>query len=120
MKKTKHMPICLFSEQVELNGTLKAKGNVHLSGEFQGIIETDGSVHIGEKTVAKADIKAESVSVRGKVEGMIEAKKAITIQESGSFTGTTKAETLLVDKTAYFSGKSILLSEEEDKGEPTT
>ncbi|MBC7263691.1 MAG: polymer-forming cytoskeletal protein [Chloroflexi bacterium] len=96
------------------NGRLKAKGNVRVDGFFEGAIETDGNVIIGETAKVLADISAHGVQVWGAVKGNIDAVGRLEIMSTGRVWGDIKVTSLLIDEGGLFRGKSVMEGEEAE------
>lgn len=58
-----------------LKGDLRSQGNVRLDGTFEGTLEIDGNVLVGEAAKITADINAKNVSIAGAVRGDVSGKK---------------------------------------------
>lgn len=96
------------------NGRLKAKGNVRVDGFFEGAIETDGNVIIGETAKVLADISAHAVQVWGAVKGNIDAVGRLEIMSTGRVWGDIKVTSLLIDEGGLFRGKSVMEGEDAE------
>ena len=89
----------------EFKGTLKDRGSVRVDGRFEGEIETEGSVIVGEEAEVKANIKAKSVIIGGKVIGDIDCEGKVEISSTGSLEGKVKASDLTIAEGAFFNGE---------------
>lgn len=100
----------VIGKETFFKGSIKAKGLIRIDGEMDGEIETQGDVVIGEGGKVKVDLKARHVAIAGKYEGNLEAEGKLEIKKSGIVVGTVKANGLLIDDGALFSG-SIEMSQ---------
>ncbi len=106
----------------EFKGILKDKESIRIDGRFEGEIETEGSVIIGEDAVVQANIKANVVSIAGKVTGDINCEGRVEIFSTGSLEGRVKASDLTIAEGAFFNGEcrmnpsvqKLVVKEEED------
>jgi len=106
LKKRKEEKInSIIGPGTEFKGTLKDRGSIRIDGKFEGEIETEGSVIVGEDAVVKANIKANSVSIAGKVTGDIDCEGKVEISSAGSLEGKVKASDLTIAEGAFFNGE---------------
>ena len=73
-------------------------------GKFQGTIETDGRLIIGETAEVRADITSGSVVVGGILRGNIQAEKNVEIKSKGNIRGDIKTPDLQIASGAKFTG----------------
>ena len=52
-----------------LKGELRNQGNIRLDGIFEGTLEIEGNILIGETAKITADINARNISIAGAVRG---------------------------------------------------
>nr|WP_237750937.1 polymer-forming cytoskeletal protein [Gallaecimonas xiamenensis] len=88
-----------------LSGELELACNLHLDGHIQGIVRADQAVRIGRDGQVSGEIKAESLTVAGKIDGTIQAK-LVEIVEGGLIEGTVYCEELIIGKGGRFFGES--------------
>jgi len=88
-----------------LKGTLKDRGSIRLDGHFEGTVEADGTVFIGEGAMVEADIKARAVVIGGKVVGDIDSQGRVELYASGSLEGKVVASDLTIAEGACFNGE---------------
>src|ERR1700733_2713924 len=70
----------VLSADVEIKGNLKFTGELSFEGKLDGEIQTDGTLNLGDSAVINGNINAQSVIVRGKVTGNINAKEKVEIK----------------------------------------
>ncbi len=97
----------IIGPKTHFKGHLKAEGNLRVDGYFEGSMETNGNVVVGESAKVAADIKANNVQVWGSVQGNVEAAGRLEILPSGSVWGDVKVKSLLIDEGGSFHGKSV-------------
>ena len=61
----------VLNSDVEIKGNLKFTGELTFDGKLDGEIHTDGVLNLGDGAVINGNINAQSVVVRGKVNGNI-------------------------------------------------
>lgn len=78
--------------------------NLKINGDFDGNLTTKGNLFIGEKASVKAQIIGESVSISGKVRGVIKADK-VKLASTAEVYGDIESDTISVEEGAVFDGK---------------
>jgi cytoskeletal protein CcmA (bactofilin family) len=104
----------VLGPSASFQGHLKAEGNVRIDGYFEGTIETEGNVVVGESGKVLADITANNVQVWGAVKGAICATGRLEILPSGRVWGDIKVTSLLIDEGGLFRGKSVMAGDEQE------
>jgi len=89
-----------------MQGTMVFKDSVNLriNGEFEGKLDTKGTLTIGENAHVKADINGEDVTVAGKVIGNIVATKRLTLVAPANVSGDIVAPALVIREGAIING----------------
>jgi cytoskeletal protein CcmA (bactofilin family) len=91
---------------VEIKGNLKFTGELTFDGKIDGEIQTDGVLNLGDSATVNGNINAQSVIVRGKVNGNIVAKEKIDIKTKTELFGDIRASKLSVEEGVTFVGKT--------------
>ncbi len=87
-----------------LNGDLKCQGNIRLDGTFQGTLEIDGNVLVGETSKITADINAKNISIAGAVRGNVSGKK-VQLLRTARVWGDITATAISTEEGAFIDGK---------------
>ncbi len=103
--KEKVKTASIIGEGTEFKGTLKDKGSVRIDGSFEGEIRVEGDVVIGKNAYIKANIRAKSINISGKVVGNIDCQERVELFPSGSLEGKVKASDLTIAEGAFFNGE---------------
>jgi len=96
----------VISSEVEILGTVKTSGSIQIEGRIDGEILSEGDVGIGKSGSVKGNIRVNSVTVAGTVQGNIEAKDRIELKSTARLLGDIKAKRLAVEDGVTFVGKS--------------
>ena len=83
--------------------TIISKGSLQLDGEIQGNLHGT-EILVGEKGRVEGTISAQSVVIRGTVNGIIKALR-VALQEGAHVDGEIHHQTLVLDAKAHFEGK---------------
>ncbi|HWE06958.1 MAG TPA: polymer-forming cytoskeletal protein [Rhizomicrobium sp.] len=92
----------IISADLTVNGTLTSAGDVQIDGCVEGDVHSAGLV-IGEKALIRGEIVAEDVTVRGRVNGSIRARKVL-LCSSCHVEGNILHEAFAVEAGAFFEG----------------
>jgi len=95
-----------LTSDVEIKGNLKFSGELEFDGKLDGEIQTDGILTLGDGAVINGNINAQTVVVRGKVNGNINAKEKIEIKTKAELFGDIRAAKLVVEEGVTFVGKT--------------
>ena len=96
----------VLNSDVEIKGNLKFSGELTFEGKLEGEIQTDGVLNLGDSSVITGNINAQSVVVRGKINGNITAKEKIEIKAKTEMFGDIRAAKLAVEEGVTFVGKT--------------
>lgn len=78
--------------------------NLRISGRFEGTLETRGELTVGEKAQVRADIIGETITLAGRVEGKVIAKRFLKIVSPAVVKGEISAPVLQVEPGAFLQG----------------
>ena len=92
----------IFSSDVVIVGNLTSAGDIQFDGKIEGSIES-GSLTIGESAIVKGEVKAENVSVKGRVVGSVYGRR-VQLMSSSHVEGDVLHAALEVESGAYFEG----------------
>lgn len=92
-----------------LLGDLKCQANVRLDGTFEGTLEIDGNVLVGETAKITADIHAKNVAIAGAVRGNVSGKK-VQLLRTGRVWGDITATAIATEEGAFIDGKITMIS----------
>jgi cytoskeletal protein CcmA (bactofilin family) len=95
-----------LGSDVEIKGNLKFSGELTFDGKIDGEIQTDGVLNLGDSATVNGNINAQSVIVRGKVNGNIVAKEKIELKTKTELFGDIRAAKLSVEEGVTFVGKT--------------
>ena len=98
-----------------LKGELHSQANVRIDGSFEGSIDVDGNVLIGETARITADIHAHNITIGGAVRGDVVGQK-IQILRTGRVWGDLNATSIVTEEGAFIDGKVSMGSHPAAKG----
>jgi len=91
-----------------LKGEFRSQANVRLDGTFEGTLEIEGNVLVGETARITADIHAKNVSIAGAVRGNISGNK-IQLLRTGRVWGDISAAAITTEEGAFIDGKITMI-----------
>ena len=92
----------------EFKGEFKINGLLRIDGKFQGTIETDGKVLVGQSGEAVTDIKARLVVIGGSVRGNIFATERVVFLSTGNINGNIITPSLIMEEGVIFEGNCTI------------
>src|SRR5208337_3112458 len=96
----------VLNSDVEIKGNIKFSGELTFDGKLDGEIHTDGTLTLGDGALVNGNISAQSVVVRGKVNGNINAKEKIDIKSRAELFGDIRATKLVIEEGVTYVGKT--------------
>lgn len=91
-----------------LRGDLKSQANVRLDGTFEGNLEIEGNVLVGETGKVRADINAKNVVIAGAVRGNVTGNKVQLLRTSRVW-GDISAAAITTEEGAFIDGKITMI-----------
>ncbi len=98
--------ITIISNGVKVDGTVSSDGSIRLDGIIKGDIICEGNVTIGEQGEVYGKVNGLSITIGGKVEGVINAKEKLMLESKANLKGDVFTKILVVEAGARFDGKS--------------
>jgi cytoskeletal protein CcmA (bactofilin family) len=98
--------ITIISHGVKVEGKVSSNGSIRLDGTIQGDINCQGNVTIGESGEVFGKVNGQSITIGGKVEGIINAKEKLMLEAKANLKGDVFTKILVVEAGARFDGKS--------------
>lgn len=123
LRGRKNLPNQEDEKVVEINaqmqGSLAFKDpiNLKINGEFNGSLETKGTLSIGSTATITANINGENIVIAGRVTGDIVADKMLTLMQTTVLKGNITTPKLNIVEGAIFQGKCTMLEEGEKSNE---
>ncbi len=96
----------VLGPSMKLTGNVVGKGSLRIEGEVDGEIEYEGDIVVGEKAVVRASVRAQTLTIAGKVEGNVSVSGRLEIVSTGKLIGDLEAGTFVVAEGALFRGRS--------------
>lgn len=95
----------IIGSSTRIKGKFWGEENFIIEGNIDGVIENKMNIVIGEAAHLRTDsIKAKNVTVRGKINGFVEAEEKIEIMPSGEIIGDIRSKVVSIVSGARFVG----------------
>ena len=97
--------INMIAEGTEVEGTLRAKDDIRVSGRVKGALHVEGKAIIAPDGVIDGDIFANEADVSGKVHGEIKVKGRLVLKTTAKVEGSISTARLIMEEGAVFEGQ---------------
>lgn len=105
--------LTVIAKGVKIDGDFGGEGDMRIDGEVAGKLTVGGLLTVGQEASVKAEVKAATASIAGKVEGNINVTDRIELKSSANIKGDLVAASLAIEPGAKLSGH---VSIGEEKG----
>jgi len=103
-----------LENDVSIKGRLSFKGNLYLDCPFEGQIESEGSLIVGEHANILGEVFVENLTLYGRIEGNVHAKNTCTLKARSVLHGDLNCERLSLVEGADFTGFATVVSDRSD------
>lgn len=100
--------INMIGEGTVLEGTLRARGDVRVSGRVVGRLEVAGKVIVAQEGSVEGELDAQSADIAGTIDGHIQTSERVVLKSTARIDGDIKAGRLVVEEGAVFAGQCIM------------
>ena len=87
-----------------VSGKLNFDGAVRVDGQVEGEISAQDTLIVGERAVVTAQINGNTIIIKGKVTGDINARKRVEIRAPGKLYGNIVTPSLVIHEGVIFEG----------------
>lgn len=102
--------VSILSSGVKIEGKLYSEGNVRIDGKLIGDAIVNGNLTLGDGSELSGKVKAQNISVSGKLEGIVTASEKLILESKAVMKGDITAKILVIEEGAKFDGKSVMES----------
>lgn len=95
-----------------VSGKLNFDGTVRVDGQVEGEISAQDTLIVGESAVVTAQISGNTIVIKGKVTGDINARKRVEIRAPGKLYGNIVTPSLVIHEGVLFEGHCSMGSSE--------
>lgn len=98
----------VIANDIKFSGKLVFKDSLKIKGFFEGKIETQGHLIVGQESTVSADIKAGVVSTSGTLNGKVKAAQRVELFNKCVSNCDIITPELVVEKGSVFNGTCIM------------
>lgn len=110
----------IIGSGANFNGTLNSSGIIRIDGNFEGELNIDGNVIVGESGRIKGNIKASKITIAGTVDGNIHCSDTLELMASGKLYGDMEVKGVNIEDGAIFDGKCTMIRPSNEPEEEVT
>ena len=115
LQKNEELPIKAYlGSDALFKGALSFEGTVRIDGKFEGQVDTNDTLVIGETGDMKADVNVGTLVCKGKLNGAVVASKKIEMHPASKITGNIQTPALSIELGAVLEGQ-LNMTERESK-----
>lgn len=107
--------INMIGEGTVLEGTLRAEGDVRISGRVVGKVHVDGKVIIAQEGYVEGELIAASADVAGTVKAEVTIQERLVLKNTAQIDGNIKTGRFVVEEGAVFAGNCEMTNALPDK-----
>ncbi|TDI76270.1 MAG: polymer-forming cytoskeletal protein [Bacteroidetes bacterium] len=97
--------INMIGEGTTVEGTLRAKDDIRISGRIIGSLVVEGKAIIAAGGEVEGDVNAGDADVAGRIKGEISVKGRLLLKSTARVEGTIRTTRLIVEEGAIVEGK---------------
>ncbi|MFN2267411.1 MAG: polymer-forming cytoskeletal protein [Desulfonatronovibrio sp.] len=98
-------------------GRLVFKGTVRIDGEFEGEIESDGTLIVGNEARVKGTINVAQLVLSGNLEGNLIAQAKVVLYKQANINGKITTPVLVVEEGAIVKAEINMTTEDKNTTE---
>jgi cytoskeletal protein CcmA (bactofilin family) len=87
-----------------LEGKLTYEGHVHVDGRAEGELHVSGNIEVASGAKVKALLEASNVTIKGDVEGALNARDKLVLGKNAKLSGDVTARRLQIEDGASLNG----------------
>lgn len=99
----------LLGAGTRYEGKLFFEGRARIDGDFEGEVQSDGLLVVGDEAVVRGEIRVRALIVRGgRVEGDIHATELVELHAPAVVRGDIRTQSLFLDEGVVFDGSCVM------------
>ncbi len=115
-EKSQEMINSVIGQGSVLKGTAEIQGSIRIDGEVEGELAVSEAIVVGKSGVLRADIRAKTVVVGGKILGNVSAGKRIELEAGSHLEGDVTTSCLVIAEGVFFQGNCRMDGESSRSG----
>ena len=115
-QKQEEAPIKAYlGSDATFKGTLSFEGTVRIDGKFEGKVNTNDTLVVGETGEIDADIEAGTIICKGIMRGTIIANNKIEMYPSSKIVGSVQTPAIRIELGAVLDGNCNMTNRDSNK-----
>lgn len=110
----------IIGSGANFNGTLNCSGTIRIDGIFEGELNIDGNIIVGESGRIKGNIRAGKITIAGTVDGDVHCSGTLELMSGGKLYGDMEVKGINIEDGAIFDGKCTMLKQPAEQEEEIT
>ncbi len=98
----------LIAAGTVVEGKLRTPGSIRVDGKVIGEVMATQNISIGNTGDVEGNVSAKSVTIGGKIKGLIIAQEKLVLEAKAVVHGDIRAAKLVIDEGAMFDGKCMM------------
>jgi len=104
-KNPADLPTAVIGPKIRFKGELIGEEDLLIQGQVEGTIDLKNhNLTVGDQGIIKANAKAKTIIIEGKVDGDLHGEERVVIKESSNVSGNITAERVSLEDGAKFRG----------------
>jgi cytoskeletal protein CcmA (bactofilin family) len=95
----------VLAEDIEFEGTIEFSDPLLIKGSAKGEIRSESDLFIAGSATVAADVHARRITVKGSVEGDVDASERVELFSGATIRGNVKTPDLIVQSGSRLSGR---------------
>jgi len=87
------------------HGKLNFQGSVRIDGNFNGEVESKGTLVIGKDASVEGQVRVGQMIVSGHIQGEITASEKVVLHKTANLVGSLKTPVLVIEEGAVLEGE---------------
>ena len=96
-----------------IKGEIVSSSDIRIDGTFDGKVQSNGRVVIGESASVKGDIICENLDLWGEVDGNVYVKDTLSLKQGCTVNGNVHIRRFCVELGSTFNGNCKMITEDE-------
>ena len=96
-----------------IKGEIVSSSDIRIDGTFDGKVQSNGRVVIGESASVKGDIICENLDLWGTVDGNVYVKDTLSLKQGCTVNGNVHIRRFCVELGSTFNGTCKMITEDE-------
>ncbi|MBN2141442.1 MAG: polymer-forming cytoskeletal protein [Desulfovibrionaceae bacterium] len=95
-------------------GKLHFQGAVRIDGNFQGEVESEGTLVVGQEALVEGLVRVGQLILSGKLKGEVSAREKVVLHRTADLHGNLHTPVLVVEEGAVLEGQLTMGGVESD------